>query len=297
MQLRIRVPIGYSVAEMGSKNFSIDNKTGLGSFSTLREKLGVANFVTYEGGIWGNMNARFARDKEEHSEIEAKERRLADLIGSKTIFVATTPQEGTLLNLDKVMGDYLYFVYEPDDVGYRFIPIRANGAILTAPQAGLLFAPADCPIFIFAQEGWDGVVCVHLGSPGVVQGLHNKALLYFQGLFPEVKISQFQIYITPHICPAHYSLKQEKYAAFKRICPAIGEFSSPLGGGRHSLDFVGLAKKDLEKHWGITSFNETGLCTYEEAKAGNLFSYTLRKEDENIPRGSFDVAVSLESER
>jgi len=284
-----------SSTKMKQKGFTVNQATGLGSFPELKTKFGIINFITYSNKIWSNMNPFFAKNDDKRKEIEKKDQKLADIVGTKFVGVITTPPEGTLIHFDKNMYEYLNSTNKEDEKGYKFVLVRANAVILTVPNTELVFAPSDCPIGIFAHKDWQGVIAMHLGSPQVAQRLHDKTLSFFKGLFDEVSISKFHVYFTPYICPKHYTLSDEKYRAYTQELPNLEQFLLPSDKENEwNFDFIGYAKQNLKENWGITRFHESGICTYQEAMSGNLFSHDLSTEDEKkFPPGSFNVAIAL----
>lgn len=281
------------------KDFLIDKKTGLGHFPKLQNEFGVLNYVTYDNKIWGNLNPKFTKNEKEIKQIESKDRQLADLLGCKFIGAITTPPEPTIIDLDKKTYQYLDFANKPDKKGYKFVLVHANTIVLTVPKIELVFAPRDCPVLIFVQNGWDGIICMHLGAPQIVQDLHNKTLLFFQALYPEVDISKFEVFITPYISSKNYKISKEKYKLYGDVFPKAKKFLYQRDNGQneqkdYTFDFAELIKKDLKEEWGITQIFESEICTYESAKKGNLFSRTLTKENEKkFLLGAFNVVISI----
>jgi copper oxidase (laccase) domain-containing protein len=282
-------------------SFALDKQTGLASFPQLGEEFGVTNYITYSNDIWGNMNPHFAKNKEEEKVIALKDRKLADACGTRSVLVATMPEENTLLYISPQTQRYFDAFDEADDAGYRFVPVRANGVLVTAPSVEVVFAPRDCAILIFVREGWEGFAALHLGASGAVQGAHHELLSYLKGLWGADGASNLTVFATPYICPAHYTVDGERREKLLRIRPDVEPFLAPavVGGAssqakerRWEFDFMGIVKKDLETKWGINRIVESGVCNYETAKKGNLFSYTLSKEDEKrFSHAGFNVAV------
>ncbi|MBU0709053.1 laccase domain-containing protein [Patescibacteria group bacterium] len=277
--------------------FVINQKTGLGSFPELEDKFGVRNYVTYSNNVWGNMNPFFADSREVRDEIAKKDKQIADLLKTKFVGVMTTPPEGTIIQLSERMRWYLNYTAKPDDQGYKFVPLEANAVVLTAREAEVVFAPRDCAVMLFVHKNWPGVLCLHLGAPQVIQGLHEHALLFFRGLFPDINVSEFSVFITPYLCSEHYCLNEERADKYVSCIPGIDSYFKSVKSDTErniSFNFMGFVQDDLRKKWGICKYVESGMCTYEEASKGNLFSYTLSKEDEvKYPHGAFNVAIGL----
>lgn len=271
--------------------FQIDPKTGLGTFPALNTK-GITNITTCDNKIWGNLNPYYSKTEAEKLEIEEKDHQLSQLLQAKTCLVLTTPPEETILSLDTENLDYLKHGNPPDNAGFRYILIRANAIIAHNLQERVEFvvAPHDCPIVFFKHATWPGCIVMHLGAPQVLQNLHTKTLKMWQVLFPDFSAKDFTVYISPYICPKHYSISEEKYTQFSKVSRApktLDQFLSKrknpiLKEDRHYFDFVGLAKAELTQNFGITKFVESGLCTYEEALKDRLFSHELAQEKDHL---------------
>lgn len=276
------------------KEFVINKKTGLASFNRLKKEFGILNYVTYDNQVWGNMNQKFSKSKMEVKEIDIKDRKIADLLNCKFIGVLTTPGEATILDFDEPTFRYFNKSNKKSKGGYKFVRIAANAIILSVSGIELVLAPRDCPVFILAHKKWKGLVCIHIEAPQVFQGLHNKTITLFKGLNSGIKVSDFEVFITPYICFQHFTFGKEKYESYKEQFTIPNSFLVPLNGDNYGFDFVSLIKKDLKEKWGIGRFYESGICNYESAKEGNLYSFRLSKEnEEDFPHKSFNVVLSI----
>ncbi len=286
-------------------------ENGLLTYISPNSTLKVA--TTYEGKIWGNMNPFFSTSDKEKDIIKSNDHKLSDYLETKTAFVLTTPPEDTLMNLNIETFSSLSLRNKPDDSGYKYIPLRANAiiaeTILDNPYE-IIFAPADCAILVIKPLDTNVTIAIHIGSPQTLQGIHLKALKLAKALYPKISWENIESYVTPYICKTHYTISEDSYNLFLKtfrnqqlLAKYTKETTHPLfKGKRYNIDFMGIVKSELEMQFGITNILESGLCTYEEAEKGNLFSHELAQEMEqkednthtpNKYKGAFNVAVRI----
>lgn len=281
---------------MATSIFAVDSTTGLASFTDLDQKFGITNKITYDNRRWGNMNDYFTDSDTGKELIREKDQQLASLVGAKNVAIMSTPPEGTFLHYDNPLHQSLQLGVEPDHQGYKFYLLRANGVILDVPDIEVLFAPRDCTIMAIVHPAWSGVGLLHLGAPQTIQGVHRHFFTYLNALnlFP---MDEATVFFTPYICPKHYLINKDRYQTYKQINPNFVNFChrlDPVQDELYGYDFVGQAKNDLSTHWRISAFIESNVCNYESAQQGNLYSYTLTKQEkETYPPAGFNAAFKL----
>lgn len=279
--------------------FSV-RKDGLASFSDLDKRFGVRNFVTYDNKIWGNMVDVFTMSDLEKQRILKNDQKIARLLRANTACIMTTPPEDTFIDLTSEsletirMGNPVAHT-SSDDI--PFYPVRANAVILTVPNVEIVAAPADCVILVMKQTAWDGMIVMHIGSSQVLQNLAHKVLTYFSAAYPCVNIGTFEVFAFPYLCPRHYIMNGDKAKMLRDFDPEIDKYFIPTElGSNDGFAFWDYSKDKLQKEWGIQEFYESGVCTWEMAEKGNLFShrYASRKQKAKGTReGRFNVAVSM----
>lgn len=288
------------------KDFIID-KNGLGSFPILETQFGVKNVATVDNSVWGNMNPYYADGEDDKKRIEKNDRKITEMLGAEAVFEMTTPIEDTFIDLTKETIQLLRYKnrkYNSQVEELVFFPLRANAVILTERNIELVAAPADCAIAVCAHPVWKGVIVIHVGGPQVIESLPEKVLTYFSCMYRDVDMKQFQVFVFPYVCSKHYMLDEKDVAEFPKFVPDFGKYLEDDGTGKkRCFAFNRLFRDGLQEKFGIENITETGLCTYEEALEGRLFSHQLAdeleekegKESEAVKkaRGNFNVAVAM----
>ncbi|MCA9397922.1 laccase domain-containing protein [candidate division WWE3 bacterium] len=281
---------------MKSLPFIVDSKTGLGHFKRLEEFFGVKNAVTFDSKRWGNMSPKYAINDNEKKEISGKDQVLAtDYFDTDTLISVSTPLEPSLLHVTKETVKVLDYANQRSGDGFLEPIITANIVVLEVPDIEVVFAPADCAILYVVVNGFDGVLAMHIGAPQAVQDTHLKGVAFFRDIL-QGDISMAEVFITPHICPRHYLLSAERREHYISISPKVIEYFASQEDDLYGFDFISLVKEDLNTQFGITTFHESELCTFEEAQNGNLFSHRLSSQQpDRYQEGRFNVAFSLSS--
>ena len=288
-----------------SADFVVDRNTGLAFFPSLEKSFGIKNFITYDNSKWGNMAYSLAETEAEKQRIKRLDRKLMRLTGAKYSFVMSTPPEATLLVLDKPQITYLLKGSVLEKTPGREILVRANSVIAERFKIPyqIVVGPADCAVFIgvFKKQpvNFNGVIVMHIGFPQVYQRLHIRTLELAAATYnlSPSDLSALKFYITPYICPRHYSISKKvfDYLAYNTVIRKRLARFVEYKNDKYFVDFVGLAKFELEKSFGIAEFVESGVCTYEAAAQNALFSYTRYKEGSQR-KGVFSVVVGVRSE-
>ncbi len=251
---------------------------------------GAEVYVTYDNKVWGNLSPLFAETDAEKELIKKKDKELLEFTKVKKAFVATTPLEPTLMVLDEKVSGVL--TYNNNDT---FVYLRTNGIIATrlGYRYEIVFAPADCAIFIGVHPDFEGLVALHLGFAQVFMNLHLQTFKLFATLYPTIDLSGFRIFITPYICGRHYYISEERFDYLNRTGVLQSRFSDYVvkKDRKYYVDFVKAAKEELSEKFGITTFYEPGLCTYELAQKDKLFSHKYSKEHKESREGVFNVIV------
>ena len=274
--------------------YKVNPETGLGTFPELAAQ-GVANFVTHDCKIWGNRQAMWAKDLEEKKFIADKDQEIAKLLGAKLILTLTTPIEPTLLNYDSATHQTILksIVKEKGDIPSTLI--RANAIIMRVPEIEVEITPGDCAVILVVHPQFNGFIMAHVGCPQTIQGLLTSTINLWLSQETGLDSSRAEIFITSYICKEHFVHESQTFPNFEMHHAPLKDFlTEDKQNGKMHCDFMGFIKKQLNSEFGITKIYETGLCPYEEAEKGNLFSHTRTKQDsEKYPEGRFSVSASL----
>jgi len=277
-------------------DFTIDSHTGLAHFTELHQ-LGVRNVVTYDNAVWGNMNDGFVESSAEKNRIAENDVELARHLEVERVLASKTPVDATITHIDEATTAYLLRDELFTDQAFRLALIHANAIILTEPGVSIVFAPRDCAIVSFVHPRWHGTLLVHIGAHMLMQNLHIHAVGALQSA-AGIELSELTGFITPYICAEHYSIDKAAHQRFIDSHQGIENFVQPFdtgGATRYGFDFVGYMKDSLQRAFGINTWVESGICTYESAQHGALFSKRLTDSNpEQYPKSGFNVAFALE---
>lgn len=275
--------------------FITDNKTGLGYFPALSEQ-GVRNAVTFDNAIWGNMNDGFSESEVDKKRIATNDAKLAHYLGVQHVLGSKTPIDATITHIDPATAAYLLRDELFPDQQFRLALIHANAIVLTVPDVAIVFAPRDCAIVSFVHPDWQGTLLVHVGAHMLMQNLHMHAVGALKAV-TEIQLSEVTGYITPYICPQHYSIDEAAYQRFLALHQGAEKFLEGVeidDTTRYRFDFIGYMRASLEAAFGLNKWVESGICTYESAQQGNLFSKRLTDSDPgNYPKAGFNVAFTI----
>jgi hypothetical protein len=282
------------------RNSYIEN--GLLRFDTLR-KDPLSIVTTYDNDIWGNMNPYFSTTENEKLKIKEKDQKICKILDCNTTFVLTTPPENTICNLNTASYKLLTEINKENEFGNKFIPIRANALIFGKQKLRTTFvvAPADCPIITITNKQREFIIIIHLGFPQYIQNLHldttNLAAQYFD------LESDLDIFITPYICSEHYIFREDKYIkSLEKLGSRLENYSKKVSYDAYKeigycLDIEKIIKEEILSRYTNATVHDTGICTYEEASKGHLFSHkyvTDQKQIGNdIAEGQFNVLITL----
>lgn len=275
--------------------FVVDSKTGVAYFPALSEQ-GVQNGVTFDNASWGNMNDGFAGSELDKARIATNDMRLAQYLGVQKVLASRTPIDAGITHVDPATAAYLLRDELFPEQQFRLALIHANAVILTAPDVEVVFAPRDCAIVSFVHPNWQGTLLVHIGAHMLMQNLHIHAVGALKSV-ADLRLSEVTGYVTPHICAKHYSIDEAAYERFLTYHPGVEKFLERSETGhtaRYWFDFVEYMKESLESTFGLNKWVESGICTYESAQQGNLFSKRLTDSDpERYPKAGFNVAFAV----
>lgn len=285
--------IRYNTSTMS--DFSIDTDTGLAYFPALQE-YGIRHAITYDNGIWGNMNDGFVESSVEKSRIAENDAKLAKHLRVERVLASKTPIDATITHIDATTTAYLLRDESFVDQAFRLALIHANAIILTEPNVSIVFAPRDCAIVSLVHPRWHGTLLIHIGAHMLTQNLHLHAVGVLRNVM-DLELSELTGFITPHICAIHYSIDEAAYRRFSMYHLGIEKFVRPFdtdGTTRYWFDFVGYMKDSLLRVFGINTWVESGICTYESAQTGALFSKRLTDSNpEQYQKSGFNVAFAL----
>lgn len=262
--------------------------------------------TTYDNKIWGNMNPYFAKSEEEKGIISKNDARISELLNTQINFVLTTPPENTICNLNDSAYRYLVDTNSKKSVDPnlpKYINVRANSILIPKKEekTSIIIAPADCPVVVITDKKRSFVVVMHLGFPQYIQNLHFDTLELAKSYF---NLNQeLDIFITPYICSEHYLISSENYSrALKQVGFKLEKYSSKIYSeiwkdDRFSIDLKNIIHEEISTRLPNSRIIETGVCTYEEAEKGNMFSHkyvTDQKQlGKEIPEGNFNVIVNI----
>ena len=294
---------------MGSAEFTIRDD-GLAFFPELEDSFGVPNAVTYDNDLWGNMNPYHSLSEEDKLRIAKNDRIIAKQMGVDHIMPLTTPPEDTFMHLERDSYEYLRLMSAKKNDPFTETLLKANAVVVddSIERAfELVIAPADCATLLFVHPEWDGFIFMHVGSPQVIQKLDLKVLSYAQAAYPEMDMSKMKVFVSPYICMDHYSIAPDKFRKEKGDDPLkqaeiiFGKGNVKAGdhgvyrGQRIYVNFMATLKNRLKEIFGISDFVESGICNYESAQEGKLFSNELTQEliemQKSDPEITLDKAV------
>lgn len=274
-------------------SFEIDSETGLASFPDLEKRFGVRNAVTWETSIWGNMNDGFTTSGEDLKRIKENDQKLAGYLGVRRVLASKTPIDATISCIDDATVDYLLRdeLFEPDALKINLI--SANAVVLTTRGVSVIFAPRDCALVSIVHPSWNGTLLMHIGAHMIFQNLHCNSLLFLQNLLP-YPIAECEGFITPHICAQHYTIDENAYRRFIAHHKNVGEFLKQSPDERYHFDYIGYMKQELSQRFKLEIWHDSGVCNYESAQRGNLFSKKLTDNNpETFPKAGFNVGFAL----
>ena len=269
-------------------DFVISKEKGIGYFKSLQEEFSTPNLVTYDNDMWGNMNPYFAKDDKEKEDILRKDREVMNLLGVSKVLAMTIPLDNTFLEINNRVLSSLFFQNESTSV-----PVHANAVIISESldtNTGVVVSPRDCAVVVLKSKESNISVIVHIGAPQIFQGLHEHIMLYLSALLGRKDLSDYVVYIYPHISQRNYKLSEEK---LELLSAEMGKYLDSNKG----FDFIGLFKEYISENYRITNIVDSeGIDSYESAKSGNMYSYTYAKEvGEQDPSviGAHNVALKI----
>jgi hypothetical protein len=252
-------------------DFVIDNDRGIGYFKSLWDDFKTPNLVTYDNQIWGNMSKFFSNTDDDIKRVESNNQKLKDILGIEYLLSMTTPLENTFIDINKSVLKSLFF--EKDN---KHFPIHCNAIIVTEKldlNIGVVVAPRDCAVVVLKSKKTAVSIVMHLGFPQVVQGLYKQVMLYFSSLLGREDLSDYRVYIYPYITPKNYKIRDEKVELLDKGLTNCLDVDN-------GFDFVKVFSDHI-KSYRIEDIVKSGIDTYDAAKNGNMYSYTLEKELRN----------------
>ncbi|HCC68227.1 TPA: hypothetical protein DEP90_03465 [Patescibacteria group bacterium] len=270
------------------QDFVIDEEKGIGYFKSLRDSFNTSNLVTYDNAIWGNMNLSFAKDNNEYDLILKKDANVRNLLGIDRSLSLTCPLGNTFLEVNNRILKVLFSRRDND----MSIPIRAHAIIVSESldmNIGMVVAPRDCAIVVLKSKNTNVSVVMHLGSPQILQEFHKHVMLYTSSFLKRNDLSDYVVYIYPHITQKNYKLSKEKIRLLN------GRFDEYLDKER-AFNFIGVFTDYISRNYGIANIINSGIDNYESAKNGNMYSYTYAKEvgeQDSSVIGCHNVAIKI----
>lgn len=264
------------------------SKQNLASFPTL-DKLGVKNAFTYDNATWGNMSlASNPKASESYQQIHAE----LDLKNRAQVHMQVDHNDNCQLLTPANLRIYKQFNLMPDT---NIISIKAD-SFITKEQVALSASPADCMIIVMtAVDTKDGKRFLVFNHSGIFGAFLKSALSAIRQahMYYDFADRDLEVFIYPYISGKHFvkSLAGNPMAA--EFAEARWQpFVTPMQNSTIGIDWGKLLVAELRAA-GIVKIYETGLDTYEQHKAGKLYSHTYAKENVSNEDFRFGVIVSL----
>lgn len=276
-----------------NSSFQINKEEGLAFFPRLENRFGIRNAVTWDNVIWGNMNDGFASSEEDLRRIKNNDLTLAEHMDVSRVLASKTPIDATISYIDDATADYLLRkeLFQTKELKTNLI--SANAVVLTARAVSVVFAPRDCAIVSIVHPSWKGTLLMHIGAHMILQNLHYSSMLLFQKVLP-YSIAECEGFITPHICVKHYTIDENAYRRFIAHHKNVAEFLKKSHDDRYHFDYIGYMKQELSQKFKLKTWHDSGICNYESAENGNLYSKKLTdRTPESFPKASFNVAYAI----
>lgn len=274
-------------------SFQINKEKGLAFFPRLENRFGICNAVTWDNVTWGNMNDGFASSEEDVHRIKINDQKLAEHMHVSRVLASKTPVDATISCIDDAAANYLLRDELFPSQELKMNMISANAVVLIARGVSVIFAPRDCALVSIVHPSWNGTLLMHIGAHMIFQNLHSNSLLFLQNLL-HYPIAECEGFITPHICAQHYTIDENAYRRFIAHHKNVGEFLKQSHDERYHFDYIGYMKQELFQKFKLEIWHDSGVCNYESAQRGNLFSKKLTDNNpETFPKAGFNVGFAL----
>ncbi|WKZ31194.1 MAG: laccase domain-containing protein [Candidatus Dojkabacteria bacterium] len=278
------------------QNYELDSENGILFFPRLKEQFGINNLATYDNGKWGNMSEKLAKNEEEKPLIAQKRTKVANLVGTDEFVVMKCPLEAGFIHFGKESQAVIRNSQsQQDDIG--LYELNVNAVLTSLTGQGVMTSPSDCAIIVIAHPDTDHFAYIHVGSKEAFVGIYEDVLDLFSVRASLENMSRAEVYIFPYICPQHYEYGLDFIEKMSSSVDWIEEYCVEVEDKeKKGFDFVRRVKDRMRDKYGISSFYDTAICTYESAQNDKLYSYRLTKSDEiRYPRAAFTVAVARSS--
>lgn len=279
-----------------SNDITVDAANGTIYFPRLSDEFGIVNLATYDNAIWGNQSPQFERTKEGIARVAACDDKISDLLGVSEMGIVKCPVENSLLDIRAeslaVLRNGGY-----DSSNHNYYPLAVNSVITPLTNLGLIIAPADCAVAVVVHPDTEYYAFIHLGSKEIFTAIYESTLDLMLARTGLKNLAKAEIYLYPYICPQHYEygtdFVQKMSESVKWMEQYTVDLDDPTKADKVGFDFIGRLKDHVAEKYGLTKVYESGICNFESAQEGKLYSSRLTRSDKrNYPRSSFSVAVA-----
>lgn len=262
----------------------LTEKNNLKSFDSLTT-LGVINFFTYSNEFWGDMSSR-------SKDSESKFKRIFSDSGVEAqTMLSILPEHND--NVRVIDRDNLKIHKIFQKTGSSILKLSCD-AIVTKEKVPLILTPGDCAaVFLTGIDESDGkrfVALIHSGFTGAILDIVSKTITAAKSVY-KFNNSDLVAAVLPYIDGKHYVKKLEDDRV--RMVIKNPMWKNALKETENAVEVnYGRKLEDEIAALGI-KFESTGMDTYKENAAGNLFSQTYLRDQKLIDTKRFGVGICL----
>ena len=151
----------------------------------------------------------------------------------------------------------------------------------------LFVLASDCVPILFYDTKLEIVWAIHAGRAGLEKWIIQKVFSEILEKYHS-EISDFRVYIWPHICQSCYEVWEEQVAPFKKKYPNC--ISKSVNTWKYMIDIWAIAMQQIQALGvDMSHIEHSELCTYEEKDTLHSYRRKTHTWEENYGNNGFGI--------